>query len=228
MEFRSVAERICGDIVLADDTGGAMRKWRQIFRLTQSDVARRLGVSISVISDYENSRRVPGVRFLRRFVNALIDADIERGLQILSKYRFIFESSSAVLDIAEYPRGVSVSEFCSVAEAERLNEFERTINGHTVVDSIRAILDMSAFEFYRLYGLTSERALVFTAVSSGRSPMVAVRVSNLKPAAVVLHGLKPEKVDEIAKKIAEIERIPLLVTSMPVDELIDNLRRSFA
>jgi len=39
--------------------------------------------------------------------------------------------------------------------------------------------------------------------------MVAVRVSNLKPGAVVLQGLTPLEVDPVAVRIAEIENIPL-------------------
>jgi putative transcriptional regulator len=49
--------------------------------------------------------------------------------------------------------------------------------------------------------------------------MVAVRVSNLKPGAVILQGIAPEEVDPIAKKIAEVENIPLLTTYFSVDEI---------
>ncbi|MET1124780.1 MAG: helix-turn-helix domain-containing protein [Archaeoglobaceae archaeon] len=227
MEFRDVAERICGDIVLAEDHGSAMKKWRQLFRLTQTEIARRLGVVPSVISDYENSRRTPGVNFVKRFVEALIEADAERGYEVLSKYRQIFEVGSAIVDIAEYSKPCTVEEFGEVIEAERLNDYFRNINGHTVIDSIKAILEMSAFDFYRLYGLTSERAMIFLGVTTGRSPMVAVRVSNLKPAAVVLHGLRAESVDRVARMIAEIEKLPLLVTSLEVEEMVSRLREVF-
>ncbi len=228
MEFRAVAEKICGDIVLADVPGEALRKWRQIFKLTQAEIARRLNVSSSVISDYESSRRTPGVSFVKRFVEALIEADSERGYEILSKYKNIFEVSSAILDLAEYNKAVHVDDFSKIIEAEKVNDFEKFVNGHTVVDSIKAILELRSFEFYQLYGLTSERALIFTKVSGGRSPMVAVRVSSLKPAVVVLHGLKVNSVDEVAKKIAEIERLPLLVTSLDLREIIERLRGEFA
>lgn len=229
MEFRSIAERICGDIVLSKNTGEALRKWRSIFNATQSGLAKKIGVSPSVVSDYESGRRRPGSAFLRKFVTALIELDSERGYQVLSKYRYFIESDqSAILDIAEYQKSTKLQEFCEVVEGETLTDFEKSINGHTVIDSINAILSLNAFDFYRLYGLTSERALIFTRVSTGRSPMVAVRVSNLKPSAIVLHGLNANNVDEIAVKIAEIERIPLIVTGMDVKEMIKRLRRKFA
>ncbi|MCS7121187.1 MAG: helix-turn-helix domain-containing protein [Archaeoglobaceae archaeon] len=227
MEFRIVAERICGDIVLSDDHGGALKKWRKIFKLTQSEVARRLKVTPSVISDYESSKRRPGVNFVKRFVETLIEADAERGYEVLSKYSFFFETTS-IIDLAEYNKPVNFLDFCKVIEAERVNNYEKTVNGHTIIDSIKAIIEMNAFDFYRLYGLTTERALIFTKVSSGRSPLVAIRVSALKPAVAVLHGIKAKDVDEIAKKIAEVEKLPLLVTTLPVDDVVSRLRGEFA
>ncbi|WP_330999812.1 helix-turn-helix domain-containing protein [Archaeoglobus neptunius] len=227
-EYSNVAERICGNIVLAESSGEAMRKWRGIFSITQSDLAKKIGVRASVISDYESGRRSPGINFVRKFVLALIDLDRERGYPTLSKYRYIIEDSKAILDMVEYSRTVGIGEFCDAVEGVLLNDFEKLIHGHTFVDSIVAIMTFNAFDFYKLYGLTSERAIVFTQVSSGRSPMVAVRVSNLKPSAVVLHGIEADSVDRIAMKIAEVERIPLIVSDMGVGEMIDELRRRFA
>jgi len=224
---RSVAERICGDIVLSENSAEALKKWRNIFNVSKSELARRIGVSASMISDYEAGRRNPGTAFIKKFVTALIELDAERGYPVISKYSYFLGDYSAILDIAEYPFNVSVGEFCEVVEADILRRFERTVCGHTVVDSINAILSLNAFEFYRLYGLTSERAIIFTRVSTGRSPMVAVRVSNLKPSLVILHGLKMERVDEIAVKIAEIEKISLAVTEMELESMIERLRREF-
>lgn len=226
MEVRSIAERICGDIVLSEDHGSTLKKWRNIFKLKQSEIARRLKVSPSVISDYENSKRRPGVNFVKRFVEALIEADAERGYEILLKYRFLFDTTS-IIDMVEYSKFVQFSNFCDVIEAERVNSYEKIVNGHTIIDSLKAIIEMNSFDFYRLYGVTTERALIFTKVSSGRSPLVAIRVSSLKPAVVVLHGLKVENVDEIAKKIAEVEKLPLVVTRLPVDEIVSRLRGEF-
>ena len=40
-------------------------------------------------------------------------------------------------------------------------------------------------DLVKAYGMTTDRALIFTNVSSGRSPMVAIKVTNLKPSLVV-------------------------------------------
>ena len=51
----------------------------------------------------------------------------------------------------------------------------------------------------------------------GRSPMIAIRVHPLKPAAVIY--IQPDRIDELALKIAEIENIPLIVTDMPPQDI---------
>jgi len=57
----------------------------------------------------------------------------------------------------------------------------------------------------------------------GRTPMVAIKVTNIKPALVVLHGLM--SVDEIAKRIAEAENIPLAVCMLEKAEDINRMLR---
>lgn len=225
MDLRKLGEKICGEIVLAENSGETMKKWRTIFSVSQSELAKKLSISPSVISDYESNRRNPGVAFIRRFVNALLEIDIQKGGKVVSKFADIFDLPPAIIDIVEYSRSVEIDEFCSAIDGKRLNEFEKLINGHTIIDSLNAILRFSSYDFYKLFGLTSERALVFTKVSSGRSPMVAVRVSSLKPSTVVFHGIS--KVDEIALKLAEIERIPLIKTELEISEIVENLRRNF-
>ena len=47
--------------------------------------------------------------------------------------------------------------------------------------------------------------------------MIAIRVHPVKPTVVVYH--KPGSVDALAIKLADRENIPLVITSLPVDEL---------
>jgi putative transcriptional regulator len=83
---------------------------------------------------------------------------------------------------------------------------------------------MTSDEFTKLYGWTTERALIFTQVSRGRSLMIAIRVKGLKPALIVLHG--PASVDDpVAIKLAEVERIPLILSKAEsVESMIRGLR----
>jgi len=79
--------------------------------------------------------------------------------------------------------------------------------------------------FQNLYGNVNERVFIFTGVSTGRSPFVVVRVSPSKPSAIVLHNINPTKVDRLAMKISERERIPMIVTKTSVEKIKDALNR---
>jgi len=224
-----IARRIAGDIVLAENTASAMRKWREIFGLTQSELAKLMGISPSVLSDYEKGRRVPGARFLKRFVEALLRADEARGWPtVRNLLSNVVPRMDAVIDMHEFWNPITVAQLVELVEGIVLNTFvdNKPIYGYTVVDSIRAIETMRGYEYWQLLGMTSERAVIFTRVSKGRSPMVAVRVSPLKPAAIVIHGPR-RTVDPLALKIAELEHIPFILSlAATVDELVSKLRRA--
>jgi putative transcriptional regulator len=82
---------------------------------------------------------------------------------------------------------------------------------------------LCGLDFYRIFGTTSERALIFTGVSRGRSPMIAVKISPFKPRVIILHGLKDE-IDPLAVQLARHEGIPLVVSNIPSeDELVVQL-----
>jgi putative transcriptional regulator len=44
----------------------------------------------------------------------------------------------------------------------------------------------------------------------------------MKPAIVVFH--KPERIDELAIRLAEIERIPLVTTDLNLDVIMERLK----
>ncbi|AMM54705.1 helix-turn-helix domain-containing protein [Pyrococcus kukulkanii] len=230
-EKEALARRIAGEIVLSPDPGKTMRKWREIFGISQTELAEYLGVSSSVISDYEGGRRKsPGASTIRKFVEALIEIDEKRGGNVIKAFSRTLGGeipTSAILDIREFNIPVTVKDIVDAVKGEIVANpdlVDKKIYGYTVVDSIQAILEMSAEEFLKLYGWTTERALVFTKVTTGRSPMIAVRVQGLKPAMVVLHGVK--RLDELAVKIAEKERVPLVVSHADNEaELIAGLRK---
>ena len=70
---------------------------------------------------------------------------------------------------------------------------------------------MSSMDYLKIYGWSSERALIFTGVKFGRSPMIAIRAHPLKPALVVYQ--RPEHVDDLAIRLATLENLPLVKTA---------------
>ncbi len=223
-----LAEKMAGEITLSQSPGETIKKWRKSFEVSQIDLANAIEVSPSVISDYESGRRKsPGTTIISKIVEALLDIDEKAGSQKIRAYESMlsYANPNVILDIHEYRSPVLLSKFARAIDADHISGgMERSINGYTVIDSINAIFQMSSNEFYRLYGWSTERALIFCNVSTGRSPMVALRVSTLKPAAVVLHGLEASKIDPVAKKIAEVETFPLMASQMDIDTMITTLK----
>jgi putative transcriptional regulator len=221
----ALKEKIAGEIVLSAETGRTMRKWREEFQLSQRDVARELKVSASVISDYESGRRKsPGTGMIKRYVEALISLDLRNGGKVLN--RFDTAKGDYLLSIKEYSRSVSLKELIQAIEAENISgidEAGRDIHGYTVLDSIKAITSLGASDFLKVFGWSSQRALIFTRVKFGRSPMIAVRAHPMKPSVVVYHD--PENIDELAVHLSRLERIPLLVTRMGIERMIVALER---
>jgi putative transcriptional regulator len=208
-----------------------MKKWRELFAVSQMRLSEKMIVSSpSVISDYESGRRKsPGTRFVRRLVWALLAIDEERGARYIRELaRLTSSPTTAIFDLREFPIPVSVDLFRKAILGEVLTgqkETQREVLGYTVVDSVRAIETLSGWEFFTIFGSTTERALVFTNVRRDRSPMLAVRISPLKPRLVVFHGAEP---DELAVKLSEYDSIPLIYSRAPsVEYLIKSLRRLY-
>ncbi len=223
---REIARRIAGDIVMSEHPGNAMRKWREMFSASQLDVARRMGISGSVVSDYEKGRRTPGAGFIRRFVEALLEIDEERGWVTVKRIARLMNIHylSAVISMKELENPITFDELLKAVKGFTVSGVVPTerIYGYTVIDSIAAIESLSGNEFIYIMGATTQRALVFVKVTTGRSPLIAVRVAPIKPAVVVIHGTK--KVDYLAIRLAEAERIPLVVSlASNVNELVRGL-----
>ncbi|WP_135824287.1 helix-turn-helix domain-containing protein [Halorussus ruber] len=224
-----LAERIAGEITLSEDPGATLRKWRTDFGVSQTDLANHLDVSSSVVSDYESGRREsPGIGVVARIVTALLDIDERRGGDRIRQYARVLSAgfeSDIVSDLREYPTQVSLDRFYETVGATELSEGDqRHVTGHTVIDSIEAITRLSSEEFYRLYGQSTSRALMFTNVTRGESPLVAMRVVNPTPNAVVLHGLDREDLWEHAPKMARLDGFSLAITNEPIDDVLKALR----
>lgn len=224
-------KKISGEIVLSETPGKTIKKWRNIFEISQRKLADKIDVMPSVISDYELGRREsPGIKMIEKIVTGLVEVDEERGGEVIKKFSGFRPGdivSDTIIDIEEFSKGVKVGDFvegCGAKLVANKDARDRDIYGYSIIDSLKAIVELSPSELVRLYGLTTERALIFTKVSTGRSPMVAIKVTNLKPGLVILHG-NMDEADELAKRVAEAEDVPMAITT---EESIDEIRNRLA
>ncbi len=226
-----LARRIAGEIALSDQPGHTMRIWRERFRLPQIELADHIGISPSVISDYESGRRKsPGTSTIRRFVMALLALDERNGGQVIAAYVRLMDVSlvdlNIVLAMSDFHSPMTMREFCKKLKCRIMTGTElidREIYGYTVVDVERAVKELSSEAFLKLFGATTERCLIFTKANTGRAPLIAIKSQEFKPTLVVLHGVG--SVDRLALDLSEQMRIPLAVSKIgSVDLLIKELR----
>jgi len=219
--------RIAGEIALSSDVGSALKKWREVFNISQTELSEYLKISSSTISDYESNRRKsPGIGVIKRFVDALFEIDGKRGGEFVKRMKEAERQPQEFFEAYNFTKSVSVKDLVKALDA-KVAACEEKVNsvavfGCTILDSLKVILELPYDSFIKVYSTTSQRALLFTRVETGRSPLVAVRIAPIKPAVIILHDI--EAVDKLAVKIAESEGIPLLTTRMPLDEVRKKLK----
>ncbi len=213
-------EKIAGEVVLSPHPGRTLRKWREGFQVSQRELSKALDTVPSVISDYEAERRAsPGATFIRHYVDALLEIDTRSGRRIAQRLGSR-PHTEGILGMREFAVAIPLKSVADLLEAKPVSAVDllRDIHGYTLLDAPRAILSMDASRFVEVYGWTTQRALIFSNVKYGRSPMVAVRAHPLKPAAVIFSN--PGRIDPLAIRLSEVENIPLLATSLgPTDVL---------
>lgn len=230
MKLKDIKKKIAGDMVYDRDFPSSLKKWRETFKVSQTDLAKHLKLSPSVISDYETGRRrSPGIRTITKIIDAMIEMDISKGSSTINMLSMLKDSpkDNGIMEIIEFEETVSIKEFCDRIDAKILVDRPSRIRGCTIIDSERAIVEMSAEDFIQFFGEFPERAFVFTNVHSGKTAMVAVKVGRLyakmlKPRIIVLH--KPNKVSKMSVKIAETEDIALATTKMELRDIINRLK----
>jgi putative transcriptional regulator len=163
-----------------------------------------------------------------KIVDTILSIDEANGGKYIKKFGKILYAEideNVIYDIHDYPQPVPLSSFAGVLGCRTVcGSLSQSIFGYTIINSLNAITQLSSNEFNRIYGWSTERALIFTEVTSGKSPMVAIRVTPFKPRCVVLQGIEPELVHPLVPKMAERDHITVLCTTMGVEEIVRVLR----
>lgn len=227
--IENLAKRILGDISWSTSPGTVMKKWREAFQISQGELAKHLGVSQSVIADYERGRRKPGVEFLRKYVLGLIEIDASRGYKVINE---LVKGYTLMLpyidDIGDFPTPVSIDDIVIAVNGFIPNSSVPNVKvyGWLITDSIKAITSLKGMEFYQLLNFMIGRVVVFTNVTSGRSPMIALKIAPVKPLVVVFH--RPVRLDPLALYLAEKDGLTIIVSTFTSAEEIKKRIRNLA
>ena len=136
------------------------------FAVSQLTLSETMGLSSSVISDYESGRRKsPGAKFIRRFVLSLLLIDEGKGSRFIREFAKLTSSPSmAVVDLREFPIPVRIEYLCRAIGGEVVackDKYVKEVNGYTVIDSTKAVETYSGSEYAQLFGASTDRALSF-------------------------------------------------------------------
>lgn len=72
---------IAGSVVLSDNPPQQLKFWRKKFGIKQADLAKKMAITPSVLSDYEKGRRPsPGANFIKRYLQALYELASQNGV----------------------------------------------------------------------------------------------------------------------------------------------------
>lgn len=217
-----IISKIAGNVIISDNPGQMLKIWRQRLKIKQIILAKQMNISPSVISDYESGRRSsPGVIFMKKYIKSLVEID-----KITNKTlnRLLKEEHSAIVGIGEFKKPLTASKLKTLLNVKILNgedQLKTKLYGYTILDSINTIYLLSGIDFYKIFGATTERVLIFTRVGLGRSPLVAIRVSRLKPRMVILNG--PNQVDELAIELSKRENIILGISKKDNENKIKSI-----
>ena len=104
-----IREKIAGEVVFSSHPGRTLRKWRKDFEISQTELARNLKTVPSVVADYEADRRAsPGSHFIRRYIEALIAVDLERGGKFVKRFNRA-TLADGIMAIRELPTDLKAS-----------------------------------------------------------------------------------------------------------------------
>ncbi len=219
--------QLAGSIIMSDEPGVAMRRLRQYFNIPQKLLSEKIEVSQSVISDYEGGRREnPGSQFIRRFITALFEIDMERGGSLISELAVrMIDAEPAVIDIKRFPSNISLKRFVRSVSGEILTgeDRRRKVNGYIVIDNDAMIKNYSGIEYIKLFNDLDGKAVLFMNVRVEASPIITLRFTPTKPDVMVYHGSSPTGLDV---QLAEDDGITLIHSRIrSPDDLLKSLRR---
>lgn len=213
-------QEIAGEICISESSGNTLKKWQNIFEISQISLARQMKLTGSTISDYENGRRNnPSINFVQRFVNALIDIDLKRKAQIIKK--LIPLSQEQVVETKEFKRGIKLKHTDGLKDLEQINSKNpnELVFGITYLDGL-TIPEFESNDLQKIFGKTNKRILYI----SNANNILAIHMflkslklaTNMNPGVLILETALENR-DEILK-VLDIN-VPIYISIKPKEEI---------
>jgi putative transcriptional regulator len=156
-EIETLKKEIAGEILISNNLGNTLKKWQNIFEINQKTLAKNIGISNTMLSDYQNGRRLnPNIKFIQKFINSLIENDIKHKEKILKK--LIEHKIELSFETKEFKKGIKIKTLENAQKIKHVNikNNNEIIYGITYLDAN----DIPSFEIediQKIFGKTNKR-----------------------------------------------------------------------
>ncbi len=235
MTTSSLLRFIAGDIASNEKYGIVMKKWRNLFNITQSRIAKEMNVKQSVISDYENNRRAsPGINIIRSYVLALIKIakkehpreynELLKSLNIdeerASLYRGEFKTE---LNNKRIMKLFNATQVIAPKEEYKFKEF---VFFSKNISSI--VTNQPSYKLLKELKSNTNRLFIFSNVKSGQIPLITItllsKINHTDLPKLILFQSNKFKISNLAKRIAKSNNISIMITKMNNEDILELLR----
>ncbi|MBN1924107.1 MAG: helix-turn-helix domain-containing protein [Nanoarchaeota archaeon] len=235
MKDQSLIQIILGDIAANEDYGLVMKKWRELFNITQSRIAKELKIKQSVISDYENNRRKsPGIEFIRKYTTGIVSIASKENKK---EYESVIESLELNKESSKLLRGVfkksmNNSQIIKLLKATQIISQENQSLFKDFVffsDNLSKILTKQpSLKLIKSLKSNNEIVYIFSRVKSGKIPLITLKllskINKIDLPKLIIFQSDKFKISSLARRIAKNNNICIAVTkenNNTIRELLD-------
>jgi putative transcriptional regulator len=183
MKDLKLLQVIMGDITVNENYGLVMKKWRDLFNITQSKIAKKLDIKQSVISDYENNRRKsPGIEFIRKYTIALLNIARQESRKEYDnvKKELIGNINEDSLFRGEFSKGLKNKDVLKLLNATQIiAPEEQSVFGNYLFfsDNISGLITKKpTYELLKELKNKENTVFIFSNVKTGKLPLITLKI----------------------------------------------------
>ena len=222
MKELELLQIILGDIAANENYGIVMKKWRELFNITQSRIAKELDIKQSVISDYENNRRKsPGIEFIRKYTNSLITIGKNENRK---EFDSIIEDLGLKKELnklfsGEFEKSLESMEVINLLNATQILSQQQASFKNYLFFSDRIsniVTKQPSFKLLKSLKNKKETVFIFSDVKTGKLPLIMLKIlsklNKLELPKLIIFQSKGFKLSSFARKIGKNNNISIAVT----------------
>jgi putative transcriptional regulator len=213
-DLETLKQNIAGELIFATDLSSTLKKWRNIFEISQKRLAYAMQIKPTTLSDYENGRRPnPSINFIKKFVSKLIELDLKHKGHIVKS---LLHNEEELPFITREFKHILKAKDLSVFALESINHkrLRENLYGITIIDTYD-IRNLDIKKYPLLFGKTNKRIFYFTQTKN----IVIIEfllkllkyITNQQPLAIFI-----EKIDAEDLKV----NVPLYKTALNKEEML--------